>query len=186
MELFSYKGYTFTYRPETYQLAPFRAIIDRDSSADKRMALLELSYIYFFADPSSDYQIYIDPDERRRQIKIGQGMPEWWEPDAAVYEAISFYESFSPPSVMMLKAARRMAYNIQEVVESLDMTEQDDNGRLRMKAKEIKEWMEIARQIPQVIKDLDEAEKALKREIAERTRVKGGAELSILDEDLNI
>lgn len=186
MELFTYKGYTFTYRPETYQLAPFRAIIDRDRTPDKRFALLELSFVYFFADPSSDYQIYIDPDERRRQIKVGQGMPEKWEPDGIVDEAVKFYESFSPPSVLMLKAARRMAYNIQEVVESLDMTEQDDNGRLRMKAKEIKEWMEIARQIPQVIRDLDEAEKALKKEIAERTRVKGGAELSILDEDLNI
>lgn len=187
MKLFSYKGYKFTFSEEAYQLKPFKRIIDRDKSPEKEIALAELSFIYFYCDPRSDYMIYADKEERIKQIKIGQDMNEAWMPDGVVLDAIEFYESFVPLSVTVLKSARKMAASLQALVDELNLNDRDENGRLKLKAKEVKDWLDVAKQIPEVVKSLDEAEKTVAKDIAEQqARVKGGYELTVLDEELGI
>ena len=47
---------------------------------------MELGFIYFFCDVRSDYQYIVDPEDRMREIKLGEGLPEDWEPDKLVKE----------------------------------------------------------------------------------------------------
>ena len=64
MKLFKYEGYKIVISEEALILKPFKKLWDRDKSNDKGKALMELSFIYFFCDPRSDYQYLVDEEER--------------------------------------------------------------------------------------------------------------------------
>ena len=96
VRLFKFEAYEVTIEPEAIMLVPFKTLYDRDKHKDKSMAKQELAYVYFFADPRSDYQYLVDPEVRSSEIIKGLGMPKGWKPDAAVQRAIDFYESFKP------------------------------------------------------------------------------------------
>ena len=74
MKLFRYEGYNITISEEALLLKPFQVLWKRDRSQGKQKALMELGYCYFMEDPRSDYQMYIDRDERSKQIKLGEGI----------------------------------------------------------------------------------------------------------------
>ena len=54
IRLFKYEGYTISVEPEALLLSPFKAIWDRDTTQDKRVAMQELGFLYFMCDPRSD------------------------------------------------------------------------------------------------------------------------------------
>lgn len=87
MKLFRYEGYNLNISEEALLLKPFKTLWDRDKTKDKTNALMELGYIYFMEDPRSDYQTYVDPEQRAEQIKLGEGIKDKWKPDAKVLEA---------------------------------------------------------------------------------------------------
>ena len=58
-------------------------------------------------DPRSDYQTYLDRDERMNQIKLGEGIKESWQPDDKVKEAMEFYASFKPEAALLLEDIRK-------------------------------------------------------------------------------
>ena len=101
MKLFKYEGYNLTISEEAILLKPFKNIWKRDKSKNKEKALMELGYIYFMEDPRSDYQTYIDPDERMHQIMLGEGIPDSWKPDAQVESAREFYASFKSEAALL-------------------------------------------------------------------------------------
>ena len=106
MKLFRYEGYKITISEEALVLAPFKKIWDRDRSASKNRAISELGFIYFMADPRSDYQYIIDEESRKTSIKEGEGLPSDWEPDNLVLEAMEFYKTFKPASALLLEDTR--------------------------------------------------------------------------------
>ena len=81
MKLFKYEGYKITISEEAFALKPFKVIWTRDKSPTKDRAISELAFVYFFADPRSDYQFIVDEEERVKRIKEGEGMPEKWVVD---------------------------------------------------------------------------------------------------------
>ena len=93
VRLFEYAGYEVNVQPEALLLIPFQTIWDRDTSKGKNVAKQELAYIYFMADPRSDYQYLVDEEVRAAEIIKGLGMPEGWRPDEAVQRALTFYTS---------------------------------------------------------------------------------------------
>lgn len=64
MKLFKFEGYRVIVEPEALLLQPFKTIWNRDKSKSKDIANSELGYVYFFADPRSDYQYILDEDAR--------------------------------------------------------------------------------------------------------------------------
>ena len=64
MKLFKFEGYKVIIEPEALLLKPFRLIWERDKKETKEKAINELGFVYFFADPRSDYQYIVDEDER--------------------------------------------------------------------------------------------------------------------------
>lgn len=174
MRLFKYEGYNLSISEEAMVLKPFRKLWQRDRSKSKDKALQELGVCYFMEDPRSDYQYIIDRDSRLNAIIEGEGLPSNWKPDKDVEEAMKLYASFKTTSALLLEDTRTMVDNYREKLKSLDFE--------NLEVKEIKDLGAIIKQVPAMIKDLDEAEKALTREIAQSDKVRGSVEKSMYED----
>lgn len=175
MKLFKYEGYKIVISEEAFALKAFRQIWNRDRSTSKDKALMELGYIYFMEDPRSDYQYIIDREERSDEIKKGEGLPDSWKPDKAVQEAMQVYASFKTSSALLLEDTRTLVDNYRKKLKSIEFED--------LEVKEVKELGAIIKQVPSLIKDLDEAERALAKEIAQSDKVRG-AQVKSMYEDL--
>lgn len=178
LKLFKYEGYKIVISEEAFALKPFRQIWQRDKTINKDRAIMELGFIYFFCDPRSDYQYLVDDNERMEAIKEGEGLPAKWQPDKVVTEAMNFYMSFKPISALLLEDTRFMVDKFRAKLRSIDFDS--------LEVKEFKEITGIVKQITPLVKDLDEAEKALNSEIRNSGKMRGSGEKTIFEDDLAI
>lgn len=140
---------------------------------------MELGFIYFMEDPRSDYQIYTDREERAKQIKIGEGMPESWKPDKAVQEAQEFYASFKSASALLAEDIRAAINNLRKYIKTIDLNAKDDKGR---PIYTLNTYTSALNQIPKLIVSLDEAEKTIARDIIQADKVRGAAEKAMFED----
>lgn len=178
MKLLRYEGYKVVIEPELLVLKPFKQIWTRDRTINKDRALAEIAFIYFMADPRSDYQYLVDDKERMEAIKEGEGLPPKWQPDRIVTEAMDFYMSFKPISALLLEDTRFM---VDKYRKRLKAQEFDD-----LEIKDLKEVGALIKQIPPLVKDLDEAEKALNSEMKSSGKMRGSGEKTIFEDDLTL
>lgn len=178
IKLFKYEGYKIIISEEAFALKPFRQIWQRDKTINKEKALMELGFIYFFCDPRSDYQFLVDDNERLEAIKEGEGLPAKWEPDKVLKEAMDFYMSFKPISALLLEDTRFMVNKYRKRLRSQEFDE--------LEVRELKEVGALIKQIPSLVKDLDEAEKALNSEMRNSSKMRGQGEKTIFEDGLNI
>ena len=178
MKLLKYEGYKVVIEPELLVLKPFKQIWTRDRTINKDRALAEIAFIYFMADPRSDYQYLVDEKERMEAIKEGEGLPPKWQPDRIVTEAMDFYMSFKPISALLLEDTRFM---VDKYRKRLKAQEFDD-----LEIKDLKEVGALIKQIPPLVKDLDEAEKALNSEMKSSGKMRGSGEKTIFEDDLTL
>jgi hypothetical protein len=182
MKLFKYEGYKITISEEALLLEPFKKIWDRDKSEDKYKALQELGFIYFFTDIRSSYQYLVDEEERTRAIKEGEGMPKGWKPDKLVLAGIEFYKSFKTTSQWLLEDTRYAVDKLRKLLREIDLNAVDDKGKPIYTLNTITATI---KQVPSLVRDLDEAEKAIAAEIAQNDKVRG-AQTKSMYEDLNM
>lgn len=180
IRLFKYEGYEVTIEPEAIMLAPFKAIYSRDKHKDKSLAKQELAYIYFMADPRSDYQYLVDPEVRSLEIIKGLGMPKEWKPDKAIERAITFYESFKPISAGLLEDTRFVVNKLRQELREMDFNERDDKGKPVHTLQSITATL---KQIPGLAKDLDEAERTLSKDIIAEAKARGSQTKSLLEDE---
>lgn len=178
MKLLKYEGYKVVIEPELLTLKPFKQIWTRDKTVNKDKALAEIAFIYFMTDPRSDYQYLVDDRERMEAIKEGEGLPPKWQPDRIVTEAMNFYMSFKPISALLLEDTRFM---VDKYRKRLKAQEFDD-----LEIKDLKEVGALIKQIPPLVKDLDEAEKALNSEMKSSGKMRGSGEKTIFEDDLTL
>ena len=178
MKLLKFEGYKVVIEPELLTLKPFKQIWTRDKTVNKDKALAEIAFIYFMADPRSDYQYLVDDKERMEAIKEGEGLPPKWQPDKVVTEAMDFYMSFKPISALLLEDTRFM---VDKYRKRLKAQEFDD-----LEIKDLKEVGALIKQIPPLVKDLDEAEKALNSEMKSSGKMRGSGEKTIFEDDLTL
>ena len=179
MKLFKYEGYKITISEEALLLKPFKAIWKRDKSLNKEKALSELGFIYFFCDIRSDYQYIVDEESRMNSIKEGEGMPEDWTPDSVVLEAMQFYNKFKPTSALLLEDTRFAVDKLRKLLREIDLTQTDDKGKPIYTLNTITATI---KQVPSLVKDLDEAEKSIAKEIAQSDKVRGAQSKSIYED----
>mgnify|MGYP006988829108 CR=1 FL=1 len=177
MKLFKYEGYRVTVDPEALMLKPFRAIWERDKSEDKNVALQELAYVYFVADPRSDYQYIIDLDERAEAVKNGEGMAKKWKADSVVEAAIEFYQSVKTPSAYLLESTRSTYKKLQNQMNSIEFVPNDDKAIDKMVA-----VVKLLKEIPDLIRKLDEVEKQMNSEMRESGRMRGQGQKSLAED----
>ena len=179
MKLFKYEGYKITISEEALLLKPFKAIWKRDKSLNKEKALSELGFIYFFCDIRSDYQYIVDEEARMASIKEGEGMPEDWTPDSVVVEAMQFYSTFKSTSALLLEDTRYAVDKLRKLLREIDLTQTDDKGKPIYTLNTITATI---KQVPSLVKDLDEAERSIAKEIAQSDKVRGAQSKSIYED----
>lgn len=179
MKLFKYEGYNLTISEEAMLLKPFKTLWKRDKARNKENALQELGYIYFMEDPRSDYQVYTDPEERATQIKLGEGLPASWAPDDKVKEAQEFYAKFKTAAALLADDIRFAIDNLRRKIRTLDLDEEDEKGKPKYT---IDSYVRAIGMVPALIVKLDEAEKAIARDIAANDKVRGSAEKAMFED----
>lgn len=176
MKLFNLdKSYNVVIEPETALLLPFKTLIARDKSKDKIQAKNELAFIYFYCDVRSDYSSFTDLEERFKAIKLDIMLPEKWVIDDKVSAAIDFYNTRSKTITKKILedsiyVADKVSTKLKESVdEDLDLADLDKvlNG---------------LRKIPEVIKAIAIAEKAVIREIEEAKGNIGAKEKALFED----
>ena len=181
MKLFRYEGYNLTISEEAMMLKPFRDIWKRDKTKGKDKALQELAYIYFMEDSRSDYQIYVDKEERSRQVKLGEGIPESWKPDKMVTDAQEFYAGFKSEAALLLEDIRVAITKLREFIKTIDLSAVDDKGK---PIYTLNTYTATIKQIPELITSLDEAEKSIHKEAVTSDKVRGSVEKAMFEDDL--
>lgn len=181
MKLFRYEGYNLTISEEAMMLKPFRDIWKRDKTKGKDKALQELAYIYFMEDSRSDYQIYVDKEERSRQVKLGEGIPESWKPDKLVTDAQEFYAGFKSEAALLLEDIRVAITKLREFIKTIDLSAVDDKGK---PIYTLNTYTATIKQIPELITSLDEAEKSIHKEAVTSDKVRGSVEKAMFEDDL--
>lgn len=179
MRLLTYEGYNLTIDPMLLTLKPFKAIWARDKTEKKDRAIQEIAYVYFMEDPRSDYQYIVDREERARQIREGEGIRASWNPDGTVKEAMKLYSSFKTPSALLLEDTRIAVDKLRSLLRNIDLEAIDDKGKPIYTLNTVTATI---KQIPGLIRDLDEAERALAKEIAQSDKVRGAAEKAIYED----
>ena len=170
IKLFNYEGYVVTVEPEAIMLAPFKAIYDRDKRKDKSMAMQELAYIYFMSDPRSDYQYLVDEEVRKEEVVKGLGLPNGWKEDEVIKRGRLFYESFKPVSAGLLEDTRIAVNKLRQLLRNIDLEAVDDKGKPIYTLNTVTATI---KQIPGLVKDLDEAERTLSKDIIQEAKARG-------------
>ena len=184
MNLLKFEDYKVIISPEALALVPFRKIWNRDRSQSKDRAISEIAYIYFMVDPRSDYQYLIDQDDRHKAIVEGEGFPEGWKPDKLIQEAMELYEGFKTSAALVLEDTRTAVDNLRKFLREIDLNKEDDKGRL---VYTISSVTSALKQIPGLIKDLIEAEKAVNKEMAEHGgKVRGQKAKKIMEDGIQL
>ena len=184
MKLFKFENYKVNISEEALALVPFKKIWNRDKSASKDRAFSELAYVYFMVDPRSDYQYIVDEEERSKAIIEGEGFSESWKPDKLIKEAMDFYSSFKTTSVLILEDTRHAADNLRKSLRSINLEDKDDKGKPIYTVASI---ISAIKQVPQLVKELAEAERTVAKEVAESGgRVRGQRAKSLFEDGLNL
>lgn len=174
MRLFKYEGYEVRVAPEALTLKPFKKIWERDKSKTKERALQELSFVYFYCDPRSDYQYIVDDEDRLTAVREGEGLPNSWRPDKDLEVAIKLYRSFNTSAALLLKTANEAVEKVRKLLTEL---EPDDT-------KSLKDYLTALKMIPEVATMLKDAEKSLNDE-SQYGEAKGAIEKTLFDDGLD-
>jgi hypothetical protein len=179
MKLLKYEGFNISFEPEILTLKVFKKLYQRDKNKDKSKFIQELGFIYFYADPRSDYQYITDLEDRAKAIIEGQGLPSNWSIDKLLQEAIDYYKSFSPTSALLLEDTRVAVDKLRIMLRNINLEDTDDKGRPLYTLNTI---VATIKQVPALVKDLDDAERAIAKEIVQNDRVRGSAEKAMYED----
>lgn len=170
MKLFTFEGYKLNISEEALCIKAFRELFKRDRSKTKEKALLELGFIYFYLDPRSDYSFLTDDEERMEAIIEQEGFPTKWKPDDKVQRAMEVYRSLTQTSSSLLLQDTRISIDkARAFLRNLDLEQKDDNGK---PIYTINSYLNAIKDVPKLIKELSEAEKAVSKELEENGKLK--------------
>ena len=179
MKLFNYEGYNLKVEPEALLLTPFKKLWDRDKSKLKETAMQEFAYIYFMEDPRSDFLYMTDRDDRSKAIISGEGIDPKWKPDKEVMAAMEYYSTFKPSSALLLEDTRTAVDKLRSLLRDIDLSKTDNSGKPIYTLNAV---TTAIKQIPQLVKDLDQAEKTLSKDLTQSDKVQGSTDKAIFED----
>lgn len=170
MKLFTFEGYKLNISEEALCIKAFRELFKRDRSKNKEKAIMELGFIYFYADPRSDYSFITDDEERKISIIEQEGLPSNWKPDEKVLRALEVYKFLTQTtSSLLLRDTRAAIEKARAFLLKMDLSQEDDKGKPKYT---INSFVSAVKDIPRLAKEFSEAEAAIVREIEENGRMR--------------
>lgn len=181
MHIINFDNFEISLTEEAFYIKPIRDLFNADKSKSKEKFLQQMSVIYFLVDPRSSYNYILDDNERFEEIKIQEGLPKDFKIDKKLQEAIEVYKKhIITTSYLLLQDTKLAVDKIRKFLRDVDMTATDSHGK---PIYTINSVTTAIKQIPQLAKDLVEAEKVITKEIEETGRARGGNERKKLFED---
>ena len=180
MKLVKLENFELKVEPELLLLKPFKKLWSADKTKEKTHFMEFLSILYFLVDPRSDYQYIIDEDDRLKEICESNGYeePKWNKEETLCRQ---LYEKLTTTTSLDLLKATKIAVNkVKKFLEQVDLFEEDDKGKPKYTVNTITSAIKL---VPQLAKDLAEAEKALGKEVEEQGRARGGDGAKTLMDD---
>jgi uncharacterized protein YoxC len=135
------------------------------------------------SDDKQEFLNLVDKKERAKAIIEGEGLPAKWKPDKVVEEAMDFYSKFKPTSALLLEDTRYAVDKVRKMLRDIDLTEVDEKGR---PIYTIDKVLAAVKLVPPLVKDLDEAERALSAEMRQIGKMRGQGEKTIMEDTLDI
>jgi len=184
MKLIEYTNYQIRVTDEALLVKPIRKLYKKDKSKDKETFLEQMSILYFYADPRSAYSYIIDDEERLNEIKKQEGLSDKYTLSAEMIEAIEIYKKLiETTSLQLLKNTRITVDKLGKFLRDIDLNETDNKGQPKYTISSVTSAL---RQVPQLAKDLIATEKLVAGEIAEGNRARGGSDMKIFENGVDL
>lgn len=181
MKLLNLKNYQVEVSDEALLFKPIRDLLSKDTSANKEVFFTQCSIIYFMADPRSSYSYIVDEKERFEEIKKQEGLPKAYKITKELQAAIDAYkESVKTTSSMLLEDTKIAIDKIRKFLRDIDLTATDDKGKPMYPINQVASAIKL---VPQLAKDITEAEKLVTKELEEASRMRGGDKNKAMFED---
>lgn len=185
MHIIEYNNYNIEPTQEAFLIKPIRDLYNADKSKTKEKFMQQMSIMYFLVDPRSSYTYITDEDERLKEILIQEGLPADFKIDKKLQEAIEIYKKhITTTSQLLLEDTRFAIDKLRKFLREVDLQDVDDKGKPLYTVNSI---TQAIKQIPQLAKDIAEAERVVAKEIEEQGRARGGNEnKSLLDDGFGV
>lgn len=181
MHIINFDNFEITLTEEAFYIKPIRDLFNADRTKGKEKFLQQMSVIYFLVDPRSSYNYIIDDEERFNEIKLQEGLPSDFKIDKKLQEAIDIYKKhIITTSYLLLQDTKIAVERVRQFLRNIDLNAVDDKGKPMYTINSV---TTAIKQIPQLAKDLADAEKMITKEIEETGRARGGNERKKLFED---
>ena len=180
MKLIRVENFQIQFDDELLLLKPFRQLYKSDKNREKKGFMDFLTIVYFTYDPRSDYSYIVNEEERLKEVCVSNGLeqPKFNELQK---ECIALYRKLTTTiSQELLRSTKTAIDKVREFLETIDLTATDDKGK---PIYTINSVTTAIRQIPQLAKDVMEAEKAVAKEIQEQGNARGGNDSKSLMDD---
>ena len=180
MKLVRVENFQIVFEDELLLLKPFRQLYKSDKNRDKRGFMDFLTLVYFTYDPRSDYSYIVNEDDRLREVCETNGINIAKFSDLQK-ECIELYKKLTTTiSQELLRSTKIAIDKVREFLETLDLTATDDKGKPLYTINSV---TTAIRQIPQLAKDVMDAEKAVAKEVQEQGTARGGNDSKSLMDD---
>jgi len=193
MQLFKEENFQIIIDPELRTIPQFKKIIVRDKDRHKRLAMKELSYIYFVYDYKSPYYIYPE-GERKMRVRKDLEMPEGWGADKDLEAAVNKYVSFlNTPTIQTLNSIREgllssakvinaLRLRIDQTLELADASDGEEDIDIVSIVKSVTQLLELSEKVPKAIDTIADLEEKVKKEQSNDSRIKGGGTKGLFEE----
>lgn len=183
MHIIEYNNYTIEPTQEAFLIKPIRDLFNKDKSKTKEKFLQQMSVLYFYADPRSTYNYIVDDDERLQAIIEQEGLPKDFKITEDLDKALQEYKKHTiTTSYLLLQDTKIAVDKVRQFLREVDLTAVDDKGKPLYTINSI---TQAIKQIPQLSKDLLEAEKIVSKEIEEQGRARGGNNKTLFEDGIN-
>jgi len=177
--MFQFSNNKIVFDPNVLSLPWFKVIWEADKSKSKEEAMKLLSFIFYLVDNKSPYIGY--PREERRENIIKDIIKDKkWKESEQVLEAIKKYEEYSVTrSSRLLDSTRGLIDRLSEYFRTLKF---DPNGDPEFELKKAAAVQKATADIGKTIESLNNLEERVKKEITQKTTVRGNQTLGQFSE----
>ena len=181
MHILEYTNYEVVPTEEAFLIKPIRELYNADKSKTKEKFMQQMSILYFMVDPRSSHNYIIDSEDRYKAILEQEGLPKDYKIDKKLQAAMDIYKEHTTTSSYLLLQDMKVAIEkVRQFLREVDLNAVDDKGKPLYTINSV---TTAIKQIPQLAKDVMEAEKVIAKEIEEQGRARGGNQNKTLFED---
>ena len=182
MKLLNIENYQIKVSDEALLVKPIRDLFQADKSKNKENFYTQCSIIFFMADPRSSYGYIVDNDERFEAVKTQEGLPKNYKITPELQAAIDIYKKLTTTiSSQLLEDTYIAIDKVRKFLRNIDLYATDEKSGRPLYT--ISSVTSAIKAIPQLTKDIQEAEKQVNSDVLEVGRKRGGNEGKAMFED---